>query len=160
MLASTIIPLLSASASSLLAPSAVGTADVSVLDSVSVAPDVISGFGGPWYSDTVPGDCGSSTISGMPDGSPGGWKAYASIDSTVGTIIYGEVKMTWGGSGGSGIFLFNVSGEYWTSTTVDGRVSPGSSVGLVLSGTVTVVGPGGEYECTIEEPAISFKTQP
>ena len=148
---------LSAIASLLMAPMAVGTAGASVLGPVSPVPGVIIGGGGPWYSDTAYGDCGTATITGMPDGTPGGWKAYASLDSTMGAILFGEVTMTWGGPGGSGTFLFNANGgANWTSQVVSGKVSPGSSVGIVLSGSITVTGLNGE--CVIGEPAISFRT--
>ena len=132
-----IVIAISAVSSLLMAPMAVGTAGASVLGPVSSVPGVIIGGGGGWYSDTAYGDCGTATITGMPNGTPGGWKAYASLDSTMGTILFGEVTMTWGDPGGSGTFLFNAhGGANWTSQVVSGKVSPGASVGIVLSGSI------------------------
>ncbi|MBW4079620.1 MAG: hypothetical protein HIU84_14175 [Acidobacteria bacterium] len=148
---------ISAVASLLLAPMAAGAAGASILGPGTPVPGVIVGGGGGWYSDTVYGDCGTSTISAMPDGTPGGWKAFASLDSTMGTILFGEVTMTWGGSGGSGTFLFNAhGGANWTSTIVSGHVSPGATVGITLSGLITVS--GSSSECEIGGPAVSFRT--
>ena len=118
-------------------------------------PSVTVGGGSDWYSDTAFGDCGSATISGRPTGTPGGWEAFLSLDSTADPVQFGSVTMTWGGQGGSDTYTYSESGEYRTGAKVLGRVAPGALVGIITSGSVELAN---GVECFVEEPGITFAT--
>lgn len=121
-------------------------------------PNIICCGGGGWpYSDTAYGDCGSATISGNPL-SDGKVEMQAQLVSTVGPITGGEVKITWGGRGGSGTILFYpvASDGNWVSSVETKQVDNGATMGITLSGYIYV--DGGEAECFIENPAISVPT--